>query len=274
MADAQSLAIRKFLTRSAYDSNVAPGPPLPESHPAPATVAKLHLECASLYASARSLVKTAGSASSSLNGGSSTSEVTTELRKYLAHEAAFHEAIAHKWLGIAGVERRKGSDSVQAGEALAFTLWARKELEDLAKEGGKSLSIGKTEKEKKTLRKGKVADEIEQVTVWAKHFKKLNDSVSCVPFFICFSDLPQIYCQPVPTIAELQARIPAGKLVLMAKTYHPPEPAFGPESVEYLRRQTEELSFNADDQKEENGVGFSPSSKSRNGNYAGAGSYF
>lgn len=58
LADAQNLAIRKLLSKAAYDNTLNPGPPLPKSHPSPALVAKLHLECAALYTSARSLAKT------------------------------------------------------------------------------------------------------------------------------------------------------------------------------------------------------------------------
>ncbi|TFY76996.1 hypothetical protein EWM64_g7016 [Hericium alpestre] len=35
LASSQSLAIRKHLTKAAFDSTVSPGPPLPKSHPSP-----------------------------------------------------------------------------------------------------------------------------------------------------------------------------------------------------------------------------------------------
>jgi hypothetical protein len=77
----------------------------------------------------------------------------------------------------------------------------------------------------------------------------------------------------VPSQADLQARIPAGRLAVAAKTYNPPDPAFGPDSVEFLRRQTEELSFNADDHEDGETDVVSP--KSNDGrDYAGKGSYF
>ncbi|TFY69897.1 hypothetical protein EVJ58_g133 [Rhodofomes roseus] len=60
LADAQTLAIRKLLSRAAFDSTITPGPPLPKSHPSPMLISKLHLECAALYTSARSLAKTPG----------------------------------------------------------------------------------------------------------------------------------------------------------------------------------------------------------------------
>lgn len=39
---------------------ITPGPPLPKSHPSPSLLAKLHLNVAALYESARSLAKTVG----------------------------------------------------------------------------------------------------------------------------------------------------------------------------------------------------------------------
>lgn len=174
LADAQSLAIRKLLSRSAYDSNIAPGPPLPKSHPSPALVAKLHLECASLYSSARSLAKTSGANKGSSLSTDAHGEVSTELRKYLLDEAAFHNALARKWLGVDAGENG-GRD--KGGEAVAFLGWAKKELEEL-KDGGKGVSFGKGDKEKKGRKKERVADELESVNVFFKHYKKINDSVS------------------------------------------------------------------------------------------------
>ena len=73
LADAQNLAIRKLLTRAAFESTVTPGPPLPKSHPSPALAAKLHLECAAMYSSARALVKTPGASRPALPSQSSKS---------------------------------------------------------------------------------------------------------------------------------------------------------------------------------------------------------
>jgi len=179
LADAQTLAIRKFLSKSAYDSEVSPGPPLPKSHPSIPLIFKLHLECVSLYSSARSLAMTSGSArpSSPPSNPDSNAEVCVELRRYLADTSAFHAALAHKWLGVDAGEsavREKG------GEAVGWLLWAKKELEDM-KEGGLGIAVGR-DREKRG-RRGRVADEIESVGVFLKHYKKLNDSVSWV--FVC-----------------------------------------------------------------------------------------
>lgn len=174
LADAQTLAIRKFLSKSAYDNAISPGPPLPKSHPSIPLIFKFHLECVSLYSSARALAMTLGSTrpSSSSSNPDSNAEVCIELRRYLADASAFHTALAHKWLGVDAGEsgvREKG------GEAVAWLLWAKKELEDM-KESGLGIAVGR-DREKRG-RKGRVADELESVGVFLKHYKKINDSVS------------------------------------------------------------------------------------------------
>lgn len=173
LADAQSLAIRKLLSKSAYDSTVTPGPPLPASHPSPALVAKLHLECASLYSSARALAKTPSSSKSRGKHKESSSgadgEVSSDLRRYLQDESAFHGALARKWLGV---DAGENGGTPKAGEAIAFLAWAKKELEEV-KDSGRSFGVGK-----ERLRKDKVTEELEIVNVFLKHYKKVNNSVS------------------------------------------------------------------------------------------------
>ena len=191
LAEAQSLAIRKLLSKSAYDSTVTPGPPLPKSHPPPGLVAKLHLECASHFSSARSLMKTASGPKSKAkfrptfgknkaadDDEGSVEEVASELKRYLADEAALHSALATKWLGvdcgeIGGVER--------AGQAVGYLQWAKKELEEL-KDGTKSGIIlpginNENEKKARDRRKSTVAKELEAVNVFLKHYKNMNDTV-------------------------------------------------------------------------------------------------
>ncbi|KAJ7935452.1 BRO1 domain-containing protein [Mycena leptocephala] len=230
LADAQTLAIRKLLSKSAYDSNVAPGPPLPKSHPSPALISKLHLECSSLYSSARSLAKTPSSAGKGKAKGSSSAdgEVSTDLRRYLNDETVFHDALARKWLGVDAGENG-GSD--RGGDAVGFLIWAKKELEEL-----------------KGRKKDRISDELDSVNVFLKHYKKVNDS---------------LHFQPVPTQSDLQSRIPTGRLALTAKTFVPPQPTFGPGSLEDVRRKAEELELDDDAV-----TGTAQSS------YAGAGSYF
>lgn len=161
LADAQSLAIRKRLSKAAFESNIAPGPPLPSSHPPVSFIAKLHLECASLYGSAKTLAKATGG-----------NNISSEVRKYLTDRNAFHTALSHKWLGIeagekGGVER--------AGDAVAFLALAKEELEAL-KDSNPSLHIVKGDKEK--TKKNQLLDELESTDTFYKYYKKMNDSVS------------------------------------------------------------------------------------------------
>ena len=69
--------------------------------------------------------------------------------------------------------------------------------------------------------------------------------------------------QPVPPQADLQARIPAGRLAVSAKPYVRPVPPFGPGSVEVVRG-AEELKLGDDNVR----------ASSPNESYAGKGSYF
>lgn len=181
LADAQTLAIRRLMSKSNYDSNVTPGPPLPASHRPPSLLAKLHIECASLYSSSRTLVMTLGSIKNSESGSK---EVSSDLRRYLSDEAAFHSAMAHKWLGVDAGEK---GGAEKAGEAVAFLEWARKELEEL-KDGGKLVSIGAAEKERMDHRKEKINSELASVNIFYKYYQKMNDTVWIVlilPQFLC-----------------------------------------------------------------------------------------
>lgn len=171
LADAQTLAIRRLLSKSAYDSNIAPGPPLPKSHPPPALLAKLHIECASLYSSARLLAKTPGSTKNS-SSKDSNKEVSTDLRRYLGNQATFHSALSHKWLGVEAGEK---GGTEKGGEAVGFLQWAKKELDDL-KDSGK-LSLVNSEKEKEERWKQDINEQLESVNVFFKYYKKMNDTV-------------------------------------------------------------------------------------------------
>ena len=237
LADAQTLAIRKLLSRAAYDSTISPGPPLPKSHPSPSLLAKLHLECAFLYSSSRTLAKTPSE------------EVNGELRKYLKDEAGFHGALGRKWLGV---DCGENGGTEKGGDAVAWTAWAKKELEELKRSRG--IGISRAEKEKKEKRKDKFADELESTTVFWKHYTQVNDS---------------LHFQTVPPQSALQGRIPEGRLAVAVKPYDLPMPMFGPGSVEYTGKEVEALELELGQQKDEN----VPSPRA-GGSYAGAGSYF
>ncbi|KAJ4490854.1 BRO1 domain-containing protein [Lentinula aciculospora] len=218
LADAQTLAIRKLLSKSFYDSNITPGPPLPKSHPAPGLIAKLHSECASLYSNARTLAKTPSASSKSSD------DVSQELRHYLADEASLHSALAKKWLGI---DAGENGGEKRCGDAVAFLIWGKKELQEL-KDGGKGIGLTKGDKEKRdrNLRKEKVALESETIDVWLKHYKRVNDTV---------------HFQPIPSQADLQSRIPSGVSAVFATPYVTPKPAFGPRSDARVQKEQEVL---------------------------------
>ncbi|KAF9653964.1 hypothetical protein BDM02DRAFT_3086206 [Thelephora ganbajun] len=253
LGEAQALAIRKLLSKSAYDSTVTPGPPLPKSHPPSGLVAKLHLECASLFSSARSLVKTASGSKSKTN----VEEAAPELKRYLADEAALHSALASKWLGVDCGESG-GLD--RTGQAVGYLQWAKKQLEEL-KDGTKSgitlpSMTNENEKKARERRKATVAKELETVTIFLKHYKNMNDTIAF---------------KPVLSQAELQAIIPAGKMAVSARPYEPPVPAFGPGSPGYVSHQLEKLLVTEGTSTEDDD---GRHSTTENSNYSGAGSYF
>lgn len=221
LADAQNLAIRKLLSKAAYESTLTPGPPLPKSHPAPALVAKLHLECAALYTSARSLAKTPDASARAKqriavstfssrakragdkqgpnaqeSPGSAQAdeptEVAPELRHYLADEAALYTALAWKWLGVDAGESG-GPD--QTGVAVGFLQGAKKALEEMKSgtlTGGSGLMGTERGKEMRDRRKDRVGKELDSVGTFLKGYKRVNDTVRTVrrlpsPFAFAFT---------------------------------------------------------------------------------------
>lgn len=168
LADSQSLAIRKLHSQASSESLVAPGPPLPKSHPSLMLLAKLHLEVASLYSSARLLIKNLEASKSDVHG-----DVSSDLRRYLAEEAAFHGALSKKWLGV---DAGENGGTNKGGEAVAFMAWAKKDLQEL-KDSSSGINRGKIDKEQKNELKNRVALELNAVTVFHKHYKKTNDTV-------------------------------------------------------------------------------------------------
>lgn len=176
LADAQTLAIRRLLSKSAYESNIAPGPPLPKSHPPPALLAKLHIECASLYSSARLLAKTPASSKSPSSKGfatNSSKEVSADLRHYLANQATLHNALSHKWLGVDAGEK---GGAEKGGEAVAFLQWAKKELDEI-RDTGKLPSFGQSSKEEEERWKTTIKNELTTVNLFLNQYKKMNDTV-------------------------------------------------------------------------------------------------
>ena len=159
LADAHNLAIRRLMSKSAYDSLMSPGPPLPKSHPSPALIAKLYLHIESGYSSARSLAKT-----------HSEGDVSSELRKYLASEAVFALALAHKWLGVDA-----GESGSKSGQAVSFLKLAKGELEAL-KDGGRKVLIGKGSDNQRS-KGSRILNELDSMSTFLRNYQKTNDTV-------------------------------------------------------------------------------------------------
>lgn len=163
LASAQSLAIRKLMTKSSYDSTVTPGPPLPASHPSPALLAKLHLEAAALCASAESLMRIPASRKNDM-------EVTESLLLYAHDSAALHGALARKWLGA-----EKGAQDGH-GMAVGFLGWAKREMDALR--DGRARGGGKEEgRDDRRERRGHIATEAEDVAQFLRYYTRMNDTV-------------------------------------------------------------------------------------------------
>ncbi|KAG8977444.1 hypothetical protein FRC05_001842 [Tulasnella sp. 425] len=216
VADANQLAIRKLMTRSAYDSTLTPGPPLPKSHPPTSLLGKLYINASSLYTSALSLVNAASPTSND------SKEVNAHLRHYLSDESTFCSAMSHRWFGVDA-----GEAPGRCGEGVAFLAWSKSELESL-KENKLKLSVGKATKEEKAAKKDRLADELDSAKVFLKYYQKMNDSV---------------HFNPVPSNAEIRGKVPEGRVAIQSKAYEPPMPCFGPTSEEGLRRQAEAVSL-------------------------------
>ena len=152
------------MTKSAYDSTVTPGPPLPASHPSPALLAKLHLEAAALSASAESLMRIPASRKNDM-------EVAESLLLYAHDAAALHGALARKWLGA-----EKGAQDAP-GMAVGFLGWAKREFDALR--DGRARGGGKKEegRDGRRERRGHIAAEAEDVAQFLRYYTRVNDSV-------------------------------------------------------------------------------------------------
>ncbi|KAI9457413.1 hypothetical protein F5148DRAFT_1222448 [Russula earlei] len=242
LASAQALAIRKLMTKSSYDSIVTPGPPLPASHPSPALLAKLHLEASTLCASAESLLRIPASRKNDM-------DVAEPLLHYAHDGAALHGALARKWLGADA-----GANDA-TGVAVGFLGWAKHELDSLRDGGVRPLGVRKEDERRD--RREHIAAEAEVAAQFLRYYTRMNDTVSF---------------QPVPSQADLQTRVPAGRLAIASKAFAIPTPAFGPGSVEYIRKHADSLDLASSEESEDD----QPSTTSPTGgpSYAGAGSYF
>ncbi|KAI0292709.1 hypothetical protein B0F90DRAFT_1768352 [Multifurca ochricompacta] len=254
-ASAQSLAIRKLMTKSSYDSTISPGPPLPSSHPSPALLAKLHLEASALCVSAESLLRIPASRKHDM-------EVTEPLLLYARDSAALHGALARKWLGADAGARDA------TGMAVGFLGLAKRELDVLLKDSGTRLGGGGGGKEEvrdwRRERRERITIEAEDAGQFLRYYSRMNDTLSF---------------QPVPSQAELQTAVPAGRLAVAAKAFSPPTPAFGPGSVEYIREHVDSLDLLDEEPSSSlllslSGGQRGTTSREDKPCYAGAGSYF
>jgi hypothetical protein len=209
-------------------------------------------------------------------------EVTESLLLYAHDSAALHGALARKWLGA-----EKGAQDAP-GMAVGFLGWAKREMDALR--DGKARGGGKVEgRDERRERRGHIAAEAEDVAQFLRYYTRMNDTVRalvvcrnthigrsgmnrlliCVAFFLSFY---QVSFQPVPSQAELQTSVPAGRLAVAVKAFVPPTPAFGPGSVEFIRKHADSLDL-ADSESSPDGLRSMTSSAARP-SYAGAGSYF
>lgn len=187
LADAQMLAIRKLMT-AALASSPHVGPPLAKGHPSPSLIAKLFLNVLTLYTSALSLVLSCQSSKTSFRKTDDaplrTEDPSTDLVRYLSEGRSYAESMSRKWLGI---DAGESGDSARIGEAIVWLRAARQALDEggsatgstagSTKGGGVFGKLGRTGKEEKRERKGRVGDGLASVEAFLSVYEKTNDTV-------------------------------------------------------------------------------------------------
>ncbi|GAB5591424.1 hypothetical protein Unana1_06324 [Umbelopsis nana] len=177
-ADAQSAAISKALIHSKVSNSL---------------VAKLYIGVATQYETANGLLSSLPS-----------SEIASDLKRYLSDGTAFYKAMAKKHLSF------DANDNQNMGIAVGFMRDAKAELHALKKVSKSTLSITHSAVASRATK------EEETVTELLNSFTRMNDTVSY---------------QTVLTRQELQKLVPNGRGILQLKKYNPPEQCFGPSSV-------------------------------------------
>lgn len=179
LADANLLAIRRLLSRatSLAHTITSPGPPLLSTHPSPSLLAKLHLNIYNLYDEARALCKSASDPTTS-------GELDSDVRKYIATGRSIALALSYKWLGIDAGENG-GKEKV--GEAICWLTMAKNELEMVDAKVGSGLDLVRISKEEKKIRRGKLGTLIDGVNAFLNAYRKVNDAVSFVSSFTSVS---------------------------------------------------------------------------------------
>ncbi|KAM3586391.1 hypothetical protein VKS41_002910 [Umbelopsis sp. WA50703] len=183
-ADAQSAAISKALIHSKVSNSL---------------VAKLYMGVANQYETANGLLSSLPS-----------SEVASDLKRYLSDGTSFYKAMAKKHLSFDANENQK------MGVAAGFMREAKLELHALKKVSKSTLSITHSTVASKATK------EEEVVTELFHSFTRINDTVSY---------------QPVPTRQDLQKLVPNGRGILQLKQYNPPEQCFGPKATGLTSQQ-------------------------------------
>lgn len=175
------MAIRKLLSRSAYDSTLSPGPPLPASHPPVGFLVKLQIFAHDLYASAHALAKSARGIGVGTGIGT---EVGRDLTKHFAGEITLSSALAHKWLGVdAGELGGAVGKTGKAGEGVGWLRWAKAELEELKKDSGSHHGLSYISSASKE-RKERLLEELQGVSAFLNQYQKMNDSVRVLRLLI------------------------------------------------------------------------------------------
>ncbi|KAA1095912.1 hypothetical protein PGTUg99_035395 [Puccinia graminis f. sp. tritici] len=193
LADAERLAVRRLLSRSAMDRHTNPGAGLPKSHPSPALLAKLELNVHQLYSSAKDAFKLASGAS----------EIASSLRNYVSEGRQVALGRGYKWLAL-----EAGEQASQNGEAIGWLGLAREAMKAVC--SGSLLAVRNGSlKNDWARKKGKVEQELEEIDKFLKAYEQLNRTVTF---------------EPIPPEATLLTRVPGGRAALSMKTYTMPSP--------------------------------------------------
>lgn len=209
LADAHALAIRKLLAPALAQATdtLTPGPPLPARHASPGLLAKLHLHTSALYHEAHAMLRQVldpGRAKTlpKLKWDPRASDIATSACRYMQHEAQWHRALAHKWLGIDAGEQAGdmgwGIAHLRLSLELLQALVPRSALDALRVRRPITMRLRSAEE--------RMALEYASVSRWLGAYTKTNDTVTF---------------HRVPGAQEVQQYTPEGRPALFPKTFEP-----------------------------------------------------
>ncbi|MBW0518350.1 hypothetical protein O181_058065 [Austropuccinia psidii MF-1] len=193
LADAERLAIRRLLSKSAMDRHTTPGAGLPKSHPSPALLAKLELNVYQLYCDAIN----------GFNLAIGVGELLGNLRDNATQARHFALGRGYKWLAV-----EAGELINRPSEAISWLGLARKEIKGLNNGPGSIIRNGFLKNER-SFWKEKVEHELEEIDTFLKGYEQLNRTVTF---------------EPIPSPTSLLARVPGGRPALCPKKYSLPSP--------------------------------------------------